>query len=207
MDFSYKIIRASALSTTKWSGGTTTELAIYPESAKYSDRNFLWRVSTATVELDESEFTLLPGIHRKIMVLNGKMLLRHEGHGEMFMEPYEQKAFMGDWHTRSFGRVADFNLMTAEGCEGHIEAIKVSPANIIEANVFTALGNKGYDTVFEVFYFLSHIDVSMLGMGTVEMHKGDVLMLQSTSNNVKIVEFDNINTAQAHVIRASVYVK
>ena len=38
--------------TTEWSGGTTTQLAISPERAAYGDREFLWRLSSATVELD-----------------------------------------------------------------------------------------------------------------------------------------------------------
>ncbi len=39
-----------------WSGGTTTELFIYPEVAEYSERNFDFRISTATVEVEESNF-------------------------------------------------------------------------------------------------------------------------------------------------------
>ena len=46
--------------TTSWSGGTTTQLTIAPAGAVYADRDFLWRVSSATVELDESDFTALP---------------------------------------------------------------------------------------------------------------------------------------------------
>ena len=36
--------------TTKWSGGLTTQLGIAPASAVYADRDFLWRLSSATVE-------------------------------------------------------------------------------------------------------------------------------------------------------------
>ena len=42
--------------TTQWSGGATTQLAIAPKGAVYADRDFLWRLSSATVELDESDF-------------------------------------------------------------------------------------------------------------------------------------------------------
>lgn len=33
---------------TSWSGGETTQLAIYPEHASLSKRDFLWRISSAT---------------------------------------------------------------------------------------------------------------------------------------------------------------
>ena len=50
--------------TTQWSGGATTQLAIAPKGAVYADRDFLWRLSSATVELDESDFTPLPAYDR-----------------------------------------------------------------------------------------------------------------------------------------------
>ena len=39
-----------------WSGGRTTEIFIFPVGERYSDRNFLFRISTAEVELDSSDF-------------------------------------------------------------------------------------------------------------------------------------------------------
>ena len=50
--------------TSTWSGGTTTQLAIAPEGAVYAERSFLWRVSSATVELETSDFTPLPDYNR-----------------------------------------------------------------------------------------------------------------------------------------------
>jgi environmental stress-induced protein Ves len=38
--------------TDSWSGGTTTQLAIYPENSSYQQRNFLYRISTATVDIE-----------------------------------------------------------------------------------------------------------------------------------------------------------
>ena len=43
--------------TTRWSGGTTTQLAIAPEGAVYADRDFLWRLSSAGVDDDYSKFS------------------------------------------------------------------------------------------------------------------------------------------------------
>ena len=57
--------------TTLWSGGTTTQMAIAPEGAVYADRDFLWRFSSAKVELEHSDFTPLPDYVRLIAVLHG----------------------------------------------------------------------------------------------------------------------------------------
>lgn len=63
----------------QWSGGTTTQIAIAPQGALYADRDFLWRLSSATVDLDESDFTPLPDYHRLIAPLRGEMELTHDG--------------------------------------------------------------------------------------------------------------------------------
>jgi len=57
--------------TTLWSGGTTTQLCIYPYAATYTGRDFIFRISTATIESEESVFTKLPGYTRILMLLEG----------------------------------------------------------------------------------------------------------------------------------------
>ena len=37
--------------TINWASGTSTEIFIYPANGSFADRNFLFRISTATVEL------------------------------------------------------------------------------------------------------------------------------------------------------------
>ncbi len=43
-------IQKLPLQTTNWGGGTTSEWFIFPEASSYQERNFLIRISTATVE-------------------------------------------------------------------------------------------------------------------------------------------------------------
>lgn len=100
MSFSLKLIRKSEQITSLWSGGKTTQLAIYPEEADYSKRDFKWRISTAEVEVDESLFTHLPGIQRIIMILDGKMSLQHQGKPSVHLSPFEQDRFDGGWTTQ-----------------------------------------------------------------------------------------------------------
>lgn len=104
----------------EWSGGTTTELFIYPEGAEYAERNFHFRLSTATVEAEESTFTPLAGVNRTLMVLYGDLELDHEGHHSKKLGPFEQDHFKGDWNTCSRGKCVDFNLMCRGNTTGEL---------------------------------------------------------------------------------------
>ena len=108
-------IRKADLKTSKWSGGTTTELFIHPKTANFKQRDFDFRLSTATVEVEMSVFTPLHLVERTLMVLDGEMKLFHEGHHEISLGPFDQDHFQGGWHTRSEGKCVDLNLM----CRGN----------------------------------------------------------------------------------------
>lgn len=111
----------------QWSGGTTTQVAIAPTGAVYADRDFLWRISSASVDLDESDFTPLPDYHRWISTLEGGMTLSHEGGEKIVLAPYEVHQFDGGVDTHSWGRCTDFNLMLRKGkCSGEIRALTLA---------------------------------------------------------------------------------
>ncbi|MCK5028254.1 MAG: HutD family protein [Bacteroidales bacterium] len=116
-------IKASDLNTNKWSGGTTTQLAIYPKDADYKKLNFQFRISTATVEVEESTFTKLPGIYRKLMILDGEIRIEHKDRYTQTLKKFEQDSFEGNWNTKSFGKAVDFNLMTKGNTKGEIESL------------------------------------------------------------------------------------
>lgn len=120
MIHSVKLIKKEQQTTNKWAGGTTTQLAIYPYDGSYADRDFTWRLSSAVVELEESDFTKLPGFDRVLMVMDGKLKLDHEGHHERELNRFEQDSFKGGWNTTSYGKARDFNLMLKEGTRGSL---------------------------------------------------------------------------------------
>ena len=124
--FDINIIKKEQQQTSKWAGGTTTQIAIHPKESNYANRDFLWRLSTAVVELDESNFTKLPGFDRHLMVLEGELRLEHKEQHSVVLKQYEQDSFKGDWDTVSLGRARDFNLMLKEGVEGRIEHYKTA---------------------------------------------------------------------------------
>ncbi|HTM66282.1 MAG TPA: HutD family protein [Flavipsychrobacter sp.] len=103
-----------------WASGTSTEIFIHPSNGSFSERNFVFRISTATVEAEESTFTFFEGIARHLMILKGELELIHEGRYTKHLAPYDQDVFSGEWSTRSKGKVTDFNLMLKGGATGSL---------------------------------------------------------------------------------------
>lgn len=119
----YRIIKPEEYETGVWSGGTTTQLAIYPPGASYADRNFIFRLSSATVDTEQSEFTHMPDYNRWLMIFEGSARLVHSSEREVTLNPYDCDAFDGGISTVSFGRVTDYNLMLRKGGTGSMKAI------------------------------------------------------------------------------------
>ncbi len=111
--------------TINWASGTSTELFIYPANGSFLERNFLFRISTATVEAEASTFTFFEGITRHLMILKGKLELIHEGRYTKQLEPFGQDIFSGEWKTFSKGKVTDFNLMLKDGAKGSLTHCRI----------------------------------------------------------------------------------
>jgi environmental stress-induced protein Ves len=185
--YSYRLIPRVAQKTSAWSGGTTTELAIFPEDASYAARNFQWRLSTAIVTAEESTFTALPDWHRLLMVLAGSMQLTHAGHHQVTLQPFEQDSFSGNWSTHCVGQGQDFNLMLAAGWQGRLQTHTMAEGE----KVYEIAISDGSDGSTEAFYCFAgrlkaHLSLPLLPSEAsdseidveVEVHKGDFLLLQ-----------------------------
>lgn len=106
----------------RWSGGVTRQLAIFPENRVFDNRDFGWRLSTAEVEREETEFTHFPLYDRILMVLEGEVILSFEGERVSRLRRLEQDRFGGEVKTRSFGLIRDFNLIYRKGGDAYLEA-------------------------------------------------------------------------------------
>lgn len=111
----WKLLKRSDYHTARWSGGTTTQLAIAPEGAQYADRDFLWRISSAQVESAHSDFTPLPDYDRFLTVLAGELELKVGGKARTPLPRLTVCSFDGGVPTQSWGRCTDFNLMVRKG--------------------------------------------------------------------------------------------
>ena len=125
--------------TINWAHGTSTELFIHPGNANFLDRDFTFRLSTATVEAEETNFTYFEGITRHLMILKGEVDLAHEGRYSKHLKPFDQDIFSGEWNTTSKGKVTDFNLMLKENAIGsllHIRILKDESGSISVSGTF-----------------------------------------------------------------------
>ena len=71
------LLRVNDFQVSDWSGGKTKQLYLSPPTGHYSKRDFDYRLSTATVELAESQFSDLSGFHRILMSLDQTLHLHN----------------------------------------------------------------------------------------------------------------------------------
>lgn len=205
MCYSIELIRKEEQKTTNWSGGTTTELAIYPKDAIYSQCNFKWRLSSATVEDERSTFTSLKGIWRLIMILEGEMTLEHEGKYTVHLKPFEQDSFSGEWVTNSTGKVKDFNLMMASGCEGSISAIELRKDKFVQIEEELSKSSDEGKRLTEVFYCVNGNALVNIDEREIKLNEGDVLLINVQNNLDSIDVKINCSVEQgADIVRASI---
>ena len=131
MNQSLRIITPTDWKTSLWSGGKTSEIAIFPADADYASRQFLWRLSSATVENETSDFTPLPGFSRFISTLDAPICLTHDA-SKLTLYPGSIHFFAGGEETHSQGRCSDFNLIfDPDSCEAMVQALSFTASTIV----------------------------------------------------------------------------
>lgn len=199
----YDIMRKDELPVSKWSGGTTTQLAIFPEGVSYAARSFVWRVSTARVDAEESEFTPLPGVWRALMVLEGALRLEHGSCREAFLRPFDVDTFSGGEATTSHGRATDFNLMITEG-QGGIGHMVIAPET--DVAVDCADISLPWNCRSDVFYIFSgSADARMPGGETIRLNEGDVLVTCRTNDRGAEIRLSNSAATGTTVAQATIF--
>jgi environmental stress-induced protein Ves len=174
----FEIIRKDQQKSSAWSGGTTTQLAIHPPDACYKHRNFLFRLSTATIEKEESEFTTLPGITRHFMILNGRLELQHEGQDSKLLNAFETGTFDGGWKTTGRGLATDFNLMTRGNTEGWLEHFRLKQGESLD------LRQEIHDGYIAVYLADGEVTSNIVpDEFQITAQKGDMILLSPGNSN------------------------
>lgn len=95
-----------------WKGGKTEELCIVPEDACLQERNFDIRISSATIDLERSEFSDFTGYRRYLMKLEGDIRLLIDDKSIIIRDD-EAFEFMGDEKVISISKEPsrDFNVI------------------------------------------------------------------------------------------------
>ncbi|MEF9954725.1 MAG: HutD family protein [Clostridium sp.] len=176
-DYKIQLLQARDYKTTEWSGGTTTELSIAPEDSIYADRDFEWRLSSATVDVEESEFTALPDYNRVIMTLKGGIRLSHNKGEWLELPEFTPHYFDGGDSTVSVGKVIDFNLMLRKGvCTGEVVPylMKAEENQTISEDLSEPI--ETYKVVM-VYCYAGALTISLEDGSNYELSRGDAMKL------------------------------
>lgn len=119
-----RLLKQEQFKVSRWSGGSTTETAIFPENCDYLERDFIWRLSSASVETEESSFTRLPDYDRILMVLEGSVVLAHGQERSAALKQWQQDSFDGAVKTKCFGVMTDYNLIYRKGCDADLRLME-----------------------------------------------------------------------------------
>lgn len=166
-----KLLPSSKFKPNQWPGGTTTELFIFPLTSNYHQRDFDFRLSTATVEVESSDFTPLHGVARTLMVLDGKMNLSHKGQHSSELDKFSVDRFDGGWETTSIGKCTDFNLMTIGQASGDQQGLDIQKGRQIDFPIQNSLS--------WLFLYIYTGELSIgINKEQYTIKKGDLLAIQ-----------------------------
>ena len=111
-----------------WSGGLTYEYMIYPETASYADRDFVFRISSATIEQEPSAFTKFKGYYRYLVMLDNELNIEINKEKKIYKN-YEIMEFNSDDEVTSYTKGIDFNWMVSEKIPHHKLKITTNSQN------------------------------------------------------------------------------
>ncbi|HEY9169295.1 MAG TPA: HutD family protein [Lutibacter sp.] len=189
------IYKPKNFKTTKWAGGSTTELYIYPPESNYETGNFNFRISSATVEIEKSDFTMLPGVSRQLMVLSGSIIVSHKNHHTVKLNKNEIDSFYGSWETSAVGTCVDFNLMTKGKTKGKISSVCVSADKSLNFQLDATCE-------FIIFYLYDGKLQCHFVSEKRSLHKGELLVIQHPLNEiVELQSSENCAMAVVHIYK------
>ncbi len=187
------IIKSDSFITSKWSGGSTTELFIFPQTSNYQHRDFLFRLSTAKVEVEKSTFTSLPGVSRQLMILSGGIAISHKGKYTKQLNKFDIEEFEGDWETTSVGICTDFNLMTKGTTRGNLRALQIEKEKRINLKICT-----NPDWLF-IYIFSGEVKAN-ISNENYSLQRGDLLVLNEFSfQSLEIIGLENSEIVIAEI--------
>jgi environmental stress-induced protein Ves len=168
------LTKKAQLQTNTWAGGTTTQLAIYPKDAIYKNLDFVFRISTATIDVEESTFTSLPNVNRVIMVLSGELTIQHKNQYNKKLEKFDTDNFSGKWETTSIGKVTDFNVMTRGAAKAAVQGFSLDE-------------DLQKEIPFNCDVMTIYVSSGEISIENLNLFQGDILLIEKENNFEKVI--------------------
>ena len=157
-----------------WSGGLTYEYVISPLNAEYNTRNFIFRISSATIDQIPSEFTAFKGFHRYLVMLDNTLTVTINGEQQVYQKD-EIMQFASCDTVISYSKGTDFNWMISDKIKNHGMKITKEQQNISDSII--------------ILFALSATTVKVMGIEhIIELH--DLLVVENNKKEAIQFEFN-----------------
>ena len=182
------LLRAKDFQVSDWSGGKTKQLYLSPPTGHYGKRDFDYRLSTATVELTESQFSDLSGFHRILMSLDHTLHLHNASRQEeTVLAPFTPYFFEGSDSITSRGTCTDFNLIYSDHYQGQMLAISDRE-------------ELSQDEAIQFIYALSDLMVTGTGLPSLNLETGQLLIVEKEAQETELrIMFSSNQPTGAHL--------
>lgn len=168
------LLKSSDFQVSDWSGGKTKQLYLSPPTGHYGKRDFDYRLSTATVELAESQFSDLSGFHRILMSLDHTLHLHNASRQEeTVLAPFTPYFFEGSDSITSRGTCTDFNLIYSDHYQGQMLAISDRE-------------ELSQDETIQFIYALSDLMVTGTGLSSLNLETGQLLIVEKETQETEL---------------------
>ena len=168
------LLKSNDFQVSDWSGGKTKQLYLSPPTGHYGKRDFDYRLSTATVELAESQFSDLSGFHRILMSLDHTLHLHNASRQEeTVLAPFTPYVFEGSDSITSRGTCTDFNLIYSDHYQGQMLAISDRE-------------ELSQDEAIQFIYALSDLMVTGTGLPSLNLETGQLLIVEKETQETEL---------------------
>ena len=168
------LLRANDFQVSDWSGGKTKQLYLSPPTGHYGKRDFDYRLSTATVEVAESEFSDLSGFHRILMSLDHTLNLHNASRQEeTVLDPFTPYFFEGSDSITSRGTCTDFNLIYSNHYQGQMIAVSNKQVLIRDEEI-------------QFIYALTNLTVIGDNFPPLDIEEGNFLIVEKETQETEL---------------------
>lgn len=184
------IIKFNELQSSNWSNGKTYQYYIFPNNANYQNKDFLFRVSSATIDNMPSEFTNFIGYHRYLSMLDSDLSLKINNR-EVNLKANQLVDFKSEDSVISYAIGSDFNLMIKEDIQDH---------KVIITHGFFELKDD-----FVIIYSIEDTIVH-INNDSYELNKKDCLIIENIDNKLfDLICSQDLILAQINLVHHSFF--
>ncbi|HEL9633851.1 TPA: HutD family protein [Streptococcus suis] len=163
-----QVLKTSDYQEASWSGGRTTQLYLFPAQSSYGERNFQFRLSTASMDTEQSTFTSLPSYHRILLSLDQTIVLQDMNSGEQVtMVPYKIHRFEGEQSIQCVGKAQDFNIIFDDSIQADLQVMDENKWGV------------ECEGDFQFIYALVNLDFHIEGWGSGHLAAKELLVVET----------------------------